>query len=207
MSPWLSFFVAILALLISGTTLWRTFFHRGKLLMTQPTTVFFGPDGPLFDGRNKIYLRTLLYCTAKRGQVVESLYLTVHRHELKQNFSVWVYGDEGPLRRGSGVFVPQDGVTFDHHFLQPDDGSNFVFLAGAYRIVLFAKLVRASAPVELATLDFTISDLHAAELQKPNTGLYFDWGPNQQAYYARPQTKVAGDEGIKAFAKFLRENG
>lgn len=45
--------------------------------MTQPTVVFFGPDGSRFDSdKNKIYLRTLLYSTAKRGQVLESLHVS-----------------------------------------------------------------------------------------------------------------------------------
>ncbi|MDX6383145.1 MAG: hypothetical protein QOK48_718 [Blastocatellia bacterium] len=99
--------------------------------MTQPTVVFFGPDGSRFDSnKNKVYLRTLLYSTAKRGPVLESLHVSLQRNESKQNFNIWVYGEKGNLTRGSGLFVAQDGVTFDHHFLLPDDGADFQFLSG-----------------------------------------------------------------------------
>ena len=107
MNGWLSFVISCLALGVSGVTAWLTFFRKGRLAMTQPTTVFLGPDGPQFDrGKNKVYLRTLLYSTAKRGHVVESLYLALWRNETKQNFNIWVHGTKGSLERGSGLFVP-----------------------------------------------------------------------------------------------------
>ena len=66
MPPWLSFIIACLALAVSAATAWLTFFRRGSLVMTQPTTVFLGPDGAGFDGqKKKVYLRTLLYCITK----------------------------------------------------------------------------------------------------------------------------------------------
>ncbi|XZG71265.1 hypothetical protein ACTSKR_05200 [Chitinibacteraceae bacterium HSL-7] len=89
MSPWLSFLVSCLALAVSGITAWLTFFRKGRLLMTQPTTVFFGPDGSQFEGnKSKVYLRTLLYSTAKRGYVLESLHASLQRGESKQNFNI-----------------------------------------------------------------------------------------------------------------------
>src|SRR6266576_890906 len=142
MSLWFSFGISCLALLVSGITAWLTFFRKGQLVMTQPTVVFFGPDGSRFDtDKNKIYLRTLLYSTAKRGQVLESLHVSLQRNESKQNFNIWVYGEKGNLKRGSGLFVGQEGVTFDHHFLLPEDGADFQFLSGTYRLIVFAKLV------------------------------------------------------------------
>ena len=44
--------------------------------MTQPTVIYFGPDAPR--GREgspppKVYLRTLLFATSKRGRVIESM--------------------------------------------------------------------------------------------------------------------------------------
>ncbi len=37
--------ISFLALVISSITAWFTFFHSGTIKMTQPTTIFFGPDG------------------------------------------------------------------------------------------------------------------------------------------------------------------
>src|SRR5258707_12103368 len=157
MSASLSFGISCLALLVSGMTAWLTFFRKGKLVMTQPTVVFFGPDGSRFDSdKNKIYLRTLLYSTAKRGQVLESLHVSLQRNESKQNFSIWVYGEKGNLKRGSGLFVAQEGVTFDHHFLLPEDGANFQFLSGAYSLVVLAKLVGHGRPKDMMTLALVV---------------------------------------------------
>ncbi|WP_203563891.1 hypothetical protein [Deefgea sp. CFH1-16] len=153
-------------------------------MMTQPTTVFFGPDGIKFDSsENKVYLRTLLYSTAKKGHVLESLYLSLQRNESKQNFTIWVYGEKGNLKRGSGLFIPQDGVTFDHHFMLPIDGSNFSFLAGNYKIIVYAKLVGAQNSHQLSTINLSISEAHATQLLEPNSGIYFDWGADQQNYH------------------------
>src|SRR5438105_3003152 len=80
MSNWLTLAISCFALGVSGLTAWLTFFRKGRLAMTQPTTVFFGPDGRNFDGDSKVYLRTLLYCTAKRGYVLESLHLSLQRN-------------------------------------------------------------------------------------------------------------------------------
>jgi hypothetical protein len=97
---------------VSGATAWLAFFLRGRLMMTQPTMVFFGPDGSAFDSsKNKVCLRTLRHCTVKRGFVPESRYFALSRKETKQNFNVWVYREKG-RKRGSGLFIPQAGVAF-----------------------------------------------------------------------------------------------
>lgn len=162
--------------------------------MTQPTVVFFGPDGSSFESQdNKIYIRTLLYSTAPRGTVVESLHLSVKREETRQNFNIWVYGKRGELFRGSGLFVSREGVTLDHHFLLPKDGSVFQFLMGQYKLVVFAKLVRQKQPRPLCEIKLTVDQAQAELLKKRNCGLYFDWGPDQQRYHGhidnRPKVK------------------
>lgn len=190
MSDWISVSISCIALGVSGVTAWLTFFRRGQLKMTQPTMVFFGPDGSAFDSsKNKVYLRTLLYCTAKRGFVLESLFLALSRGETKQNFNVWVYGEKGSLKRGSGLFIPQEGVTFDHHFLLPEDGANFLFVAGTYTLRVFAKGVGEQIPSELMAIRLSISDAHAKALNEPQSGIYFDWGPDQQAYHSHVQNR------------------
>lgn len=197
MSTWFSFAISCLALVVSGITAWLTFFRKGKLLMTQPTTVFFGPDGSKFEGdKSKVYMRTLLYSTAKRGHVLESLHISLHRNESKQNFNIWVYGEKGKLHRGSGLFIPQEGVTFDHHFLLPVDGANFSFIAGIYKLTVFAKIVGAKVPDELFRIDLTINEFQAARLSAPNAGIYFDWGPDQQNYHPHISIQPDTEKGL-----------
>lgn len=186
----ISLVFSCLALIVSGVTAWLTFFRKGKLVMTQPTVIFFGPDGSRFDsGKNKVYLRTLLYSSAKQGQVVESIHVSIQRYESKQNFNIWVYGEKSELKRGSGLYVPQEGVTFDHHFMLPEDGANFMFLAGPYKLTVIAKLVCTSTPVVLSEINLAVSEIQAEKLSQPNNGLYFDWGPDQQAYQSHINSK------------------
>ncbi|ELL1566531.1 hypothetical protein VDT04_003507 [Vibrio cholerae] len=185
-----SIFISLLALCVSGLTAWFTFFHRGKLKATQPTVIFFGPDGLDFSSQdNKVYLRTLLFSTSKRGHVIESMHLSVVRNESKQNFNIWVYGNKGELTRGSGLFVPQCGVTYDHHFLLPSDGADFKFLAGDYELKLYARLVGAKESTELKSIKLNVSDAIANQIVSPNTGAYFDWGADKKSYHAHTKTK------------------
>src|SRR5215813_804961 len=96
MSATLSLAVAIASLCLSVATAWLTLFRRGAVRMTQPTTIYFGPDGGARrSGRSipKIYLRSLLYSTAVRGQVVECMFVRIKRGETTQNFNIWVYKD------------------------------------------------------------------------------------------------------------------
>ncbi len=116
--------------------------------MTQPTVVFFGPDGGRRDSekpRLKVFLRTLLYSTSRRGQTLESMHVNLQRGESKQNFSIWVYGDDR-LARGSGIYVGNDGVACNHHFLLPEDGADFKLLPGQYTVRVYAKRVSDRDP-------------------------------------------------------------
>ncbi len=191
MSFWLSTTISLVAVSISVATAWLTLLRRGDLRMTQPTVVFFGPDGRIPGGRKprlKVFLRTLLYSTARRGQTVESLHVNLQRGESRQNFSIWVYGDQR-LARGSGLFVPQEGVACNHHFLLPEDGTNFQLLAGDYVLRVYAKMVSDSAPKQLSAISLRISESQAQELLTDDAGIYFDWGPDLQAYHAHIDKK------------------
>ncbi len=93
--------VSVLALAVSSVTAWLTLFRRGTVKMTQPTVIYFGPDTPRSRDETplpKVYLRTLLFATSKRGRVVESMHVALSRNETHQNFNIWVYGDERLLR-------------------------------------------------------------------------------------------------------------
>ncbi|SRR5260221_7939524 len=112
----ISITLAVLSFLISIFTLWKTYIDKGVLKMTQPTTIFFGPDGMnMTDVKNpKIYLRTLLFSTSLKGQVVESMHVKIHRGQSVQTFNIWIYGDrKGELVRGSGLFIGKEGVAYN----------------------------------------------------------------------------------------------
>lgn len=187
--------ISLAALAISAVTAWLVYFRRGTIKATHPTVIYFGPDGG-GPRSPKVFLRTLLFSTAKRGRVIESLHVTLARHETRQNFPVWVFGD-GALVRGSGLFVGETGISASHHFLAPADAGTFRFLEGRYQLTLVAKLLGDSASVVLLTevLDVTVE--LAAALREEGTGLYFDWGPDSGRYLPhidrRPVSTLSND--------------
>lgn len=183
MADLISVTISILALSVSAVTAWLTLFRRGTVKMTQPTTIYFGPDSPRSKALSpKVYLRALLFATSKRGRVIESMYVAVSRNETRQNFNIWVYGNE-KLARGSGLFIGETGVEANHHFLIPKDGSTFHFTEGHYRMDVFAKLLGDRSQTLLFSQTLEIPRETAALLEKSSAGLYFDWGPTRRATF------------------------
>jgi hypothetical protein len=184
--------ISVVSLLVSITTAWLTLFRRGTVRMTQPTVIFLGPDGgsPSRPGNAppKVFLRTLLFSTAKRGRVVESMHVAVSRNETHQNFNIWVYGNE-KLVRGSGLFVGETGVEANHHFLLPRDVSSFRFQEGPYEVEVFARLLGDKKQTRLFSQTLDISRELAASLEEPNAGVYFDWGPDSSRYLSHVESR------------------
>jgi hypothetical protein len=177
--------ISTLALGVSATTAWLTLFRRGTVKMTQPTVIFFGPDMPRSHGDTplpKVYLRTLLFGTSKRGRVIESMHVALSRNEMHQNFNILVYGEREKLVRGSGLFVGETGISANHHFLTPDDGKSFCFTEGHYKLEVFAHLLGDLKPKRLFSQELDISRDIATALQERSAGLYFDWGPDSSRY-------------------------
>jgi hypothetical protein len=187
----ITFTVSIIALVISATTAWLTLFRQGTVRMTQPTVIFFGPDSPRSRDdapAPKIYLRSLLFSTSKRGRVIESMHVALSRNETHQNFNIWVYGDE-KLVRGSGLFVGETGISANHHFLTPKDGATFKFAEGTYRVEVFAHLLGDRNKKLLFAQTLEIKRDVAIALEEPGTGVYFDWGPDSSRYLAHVEKR------------------
>jgi hypothetical protein len=177
--------ISVLALAVSATTAWLTLFRRGTVKMTQPTIIYFGPDMPRsrdVAALPKVFLRTLLFSTSKRGRVIENMYVALSRNETHHNFNIWVYGERKNLVRGSGLFVDETGLAAKHHFLAPRDASSFRFTAGHYRVEVFAHLLGDQNRKQLFSQTLEITSEVAGMLEQPGTGLYFDWGPDASRY-------------------------
>lgn len=186
-----------LAIIISGCSLaisavvaYLTLFRKGEVKMTQPTTIYFGADGgnrSTMSLAPKVYLRTLLYSTAKRGNVISSLHVRLTRGETTQTFNIWVYGEE-KLTRGSGLFVGEQGVVLNHHFMPPDDGTAFKFLPGSYTLELFAAQVDHPKPRLLWSVNLDLSQNLSGKMGSVLAGgTFFDWQPNSGSYHAHPR--------------------
>jgi hypothetical protein len=197
----LAILISILALTISALTAWLTLLRRGTVKMTRPSVIYFGPDGGPKTGReNKVYLRTLLFSTSKRGQIVEAMYVSLRRNESKQNFSIWVYGDKS-LVRGSGLFVGESGITVSHHFLPPKETHPFKFVEGTYQIEVFAKLLGKNQTLSLFSDELVVNATAASAMESEDCGLYFDWGPEGGRYVPHIQhPPVSSDDFLKALA-------
>jgi len=109
------------------------------------------------------------------------MHVALSRNETHQNFNIWVYGDER-LVRGSGLFVGEAGISANHHFLAPRDGSSFRFTEGRYRMEVFAQLLGDRERMMLFSQTLEISREIAAQLAEPDCDLYFDWGPDSSCY-------------------------
>jgi len=174
--------IAALALLISAITAWLTLLMRGTIKMTRPSVIYFGPDGgPKAGSEQKVYLRTLLFSTSKRGRVIEAMYVALRRNESKRNFNIWVYGDER-LVRGSGLFVDESGIAVSHHFLAPTDNNHFKFSEGTYHLEVFVKLLGDKETLLLFSQELIVDHIAATALANEDCGLYFDWGPDARRY-------------------------
>jgi hypothetical protein len=175
----ISILVSVLALTISFLTAWFSLFYRGTIKMTQPTTIFFGPDGS--SGPPKIFLRTLLFSTAKKGQIVENMYVELQQDGNRRNFNIWVYDEKDHLARGSGLFVSMEGIVCNHHFLLPKNSAAFEFLPGESILTVFASLLGKRHPILLFTQKLDLTFEFASEVNN-KSGVYFDWEPDSKIY-------------------------
>jgi hypothetical protein len=169
---------SVLSLGVASLMAWLTLFVRATVRMTQPTVIFFGPGTPRSPDEPtlpKVYLRTLLVSTSRRGRVIESMHVALSRNETHQNFNIWVYGQRDQLMRGSGLFVGETGIG-EPPFLMPRDRSAFQFTEDQYRLDVVARLLGDRKPTLLFSQELAISRDLAAALAEPGTGLYFDWG-------------------------------
>jgi hypothetical protein len=179
----LSITISVGSFALSAVVAWLTLLRRGTVRMVRPALVAFldarGTDGP------KVWFRAMLYSTAQKGNVIESMYVRLRRGEAQQNFSFWVCGDaRDRLAMGSGLFVGQNGVSLDHHFVLPKDGTRFDFVAGDYVVEVFASLVNRQTHLHLARIPLHLSDEHAKALKNPSQSIYFNWWPDSAKYHA-----------------------
>lgn len=178
----LSIIISAIALVISVFTLWITRYRMGVVRMTRPTTIFLGPDG---NGTviSKIFIRTLLYSTADRGQYIENMYVQLYERSGKvNNFVLWICGERDNLARGSGLFVDRKGIVANHHFLINDVQHRFG--QGKYTLEVYAITVGGTTK-RLFRQKLEITQQQAQLMRKRDAGIYYDWDPFRQNYLTR----------------------
>ena len=180
---YVSIVISIFSLCIAVASAWLTLFRRGRLAMTTPNVVFFGFDtAPSTTA--KIFLRTLLYSTAVRGQVIEGMFAKLHHAGSEQIFSFWGYGETNQLVPGSGLYIGQTGVAVNHHFVLSVHQAAYEFAKGNYEIEVFVRLVGRKKPIRLSGFKLTLSAEHAGILAR-HGGILFELNPDGRGYVAR----------------------
>jgi hypothetical protein len=186
--------ISVISLLFSVAAFWLTWLRRGRLAMTKPTLVFFGyDDKPRLTP--KVFLRTLLYSTSARGQVVEAMYIKLCRDGKEQTFSFWGYGEAKNISPGSGLFVGQTGIALNHHFVLSVQHPGYEFHEGKYSILVFARLVGKSTPIKLDTISLTLPKSEAGALAG-RLGVLFELGWDTGSYegHSREYSLPGGDD-------------
>lgn len=173
----LSSILSVVSLVVSVTVAWLTLFRRGTLRMTHPVQVAF-----VYEDRTKakIFLRTLLYATGKRGYVIEGLYLKVRHGGSTHTFGFWGYGERNALMVAGGLRVTEEGVAYNHHFLQINGQSYFE--EGRYEISVYARIVNRGAEKLLATIKVALSREESTSLHLKR-GVLFTWNPDTKTYH------------------------
>jgi hypothetical protein len=164
--------ISLVSLTVSLGTFWLAFVDRGRLRMTKPTIVFFGYD-TVPKLTPKVFLRTLLYSTATRGQVIEGMHAIVRYDGSERVFSFWGYGETEKLSPGSGVHVSRTGLAANHHFVLSVHEEAYCFKPGAYEIDVIADVVGRRKPTKLGTIKLALSDELAAALAQ-HDGVLFE---------------------------------
>ncbi len=112
----------------------------------------------------------------------------VRRSETTQTFSRWIFGDlQGP--RAAGLYVGTEGVAGNHHFLIPNDETQYKFLQGDYVLEVHGSIVNQRAPILLKRLQLSLNAQYADAINQRQTGVIFNWSPETMKYI--PETRPA----------------
>ncbi len=163
--------------------------------MTQPVQIAF-----LFEEKKpKVFLRTLLYATGKRGYVIEGLYVKLKHGNVNHTFGFWGYGERNNLMPAGGLQIGEAGAAYNHHFLEIDPSADFEFLTGQYELSVYARIVGKSAARLLCKVSLRLSADYSPAMAERMSGILFTWDPDLKEYRAslsdRP-SRLTHDQGI-----------
>ena len=181
--------ISLFSLAISISTAWLTLFHRGQVKMTRPTMISLVQDG--LGGLQKTVIRSLIYCTSRRGQVIENLYATLSHDGTSTLFGFWSYGENTSTQRGGGLFVGREGVALYHHFVLLSKADSFAYEPGEYQLEVFAIPLGEKAGRKVAGVRLNITEDFARGLNGKELGMMFNWNPLADSFFVetsrRPQ--------------------
>src|SRR5262249_36343401 len=140
----------------------------------------------------KIFLRTLLYSTAIRGQVIEAMFVRLLHDGGVQIFGFWGYSETTQLSPGSGLYVAQTGLAVNHHFVLSVHKAAYEFTTGNYSIEMMARLVGKKRPRKLSEFSVSVTQEHAAVLSRRG-GVLFELNPYSNEYMGHARDEGDGE--------------
>ncbi len=146
--------------------------------MTRPVQIAFVHE----NDKAKVFLRTLLYTTGKRGYVIESLYVKVRRGEKKYTLGFWGYGERNELMVAGGLRVGEEGVAYNHHFLEISEYGKLFFESGEYEISVYAKIVNLRSARLLYKTNVILPEDHAVRAHLKSHDVLFTWDQDAKEY-------------------------
>lgn len=194
---------SVIAIILSFFSFWYTTLRSGRIRMTKPTVIYFGPDGAGSSAK-KVFVRTLLYSTGQKGNYIQNMHIKLTNQKGKQViFNVWVYDDSG-LKRGSGLFISKEGISANHHFFLNKSETSFAFEEGQNHIEIFIEYVNGKTK-KIHEQDLAINTNQLNQLNSDLSGIYFDWDPTLNTYVSSIQNneKLQLDNRTKKMIELL----
>ena len=185
--PIITIIISVVSLCVFISTASLTLFRRGRLAMTKPAIVFFGFDA-VPRTTAKIFVRTLLYSIAARGQMIETMFAKLVHQGREQVFSFRGYGETSQLVGGSGLYVGQTGIAMNHHLVLSVHEVPYEFTVGDYVVELWVRLVRKRRAAKLYAIPISVTKEHAAVLARRD-GVLFELNPKDDSYLGHVRNK------------------
>jgi hypothetical protein len=121
------------------------------------------------------------------------MFLRVKRGDFSGLFGSWAYGERAQLVPGSGLFIGQDGVSVNHHFLPQDDPQKpfetFGYLPASHTVEIYADVLGRKAAVKLGEVSVYLSEEACSQMYQDAVGVLFDWHPDQGKYIPEIEPK------------------
>ena len=175
---YLSLIISALALGLSGLTAWLTLLRKGELKITQPTPLLLDYE----KGFARVSFYTMIYSSAFRGQIIESMHVIVKQNNIEHQFNNWAYSQDSRAY-ASGCYIKPEGVPQNHQFITSED--NIVFNTGDITIEVYARLPSKTEAHLLKSIKLTIPENQQQSCRTKSLSLMLEWEPNKQIYGLR----------------------
>jgi len=131
------------------------------------------------------------------------MYVVLASEGRKESFILWGYGDQN-LAVGGGIFVGEQGLVANHHFLNSPLNAPYQFKNGACRLEVFAKLIDRTKSLLLFSTDLFINEEQCAALSHPRNSIIFVLNPGDRTYSSYVDTKPVPVDAVQKFSDRVR---